>query len=115
MVNPQPDYAGAMAHALERLRVELSPDLLYHNVWHTEYDVIPSAVHLARLTDHVEEDDVRLLEVAAAYHDLGFVEQAQDHEMVAARVAAQTLPAFGFSSRQICDPGVCPAHKPPCC
>jgi len=101
MVILQSDYAGAVAYALERLRTELSPDLLYHNLWHTEHDVIPSALRLARLTDHVEEEDVRLLEVAAAYHDLGFVEQAQDHEMIGARLAAQTLPAFGFSSRQV--------------
>lgn len=101
MVNPQPDYAEAIAYALERLRAELSPDLLYHTVWHTEHDVMPSALRLARLTDHVGEEDRCLLEVAAAYHDLGFVEQAKDHEMIAARLVAQTLPALAFSSRQI--------------
>ncbi len=101
MVISQPDYAGAITHALERLRTELPADLLYHSVWHTEHDVMPSALRLARLTDHVGEADLHLLEVAAAYHDLGFVEQAQNHEMISARIAAQTLPALAFNSRQI--------------
>ncbi len=101
MVIPQPDYAGALTRALERLRTELSPDLLYHSLWHTQSDVMPAALHLAQLQDSLEEEDIRLLEAAAAYHDLGFVEQAENHELIGARIVAQTLPDFGFGSRQI--------------
>ena len=101
MLDPQPDYAGAITYAVGRLRAELSPDLVYHSAWHTEHDVMPSALRLAQLTDHVGEEEVRLLEVAAAFHDLGFVEQAQDHELIGVRIVAQTLPDLAFSSRQI--------------
>ncbi len=97
----QPNFAEAVAYALERLRVELPPDFLYHNVWHTEHDVMPAALRLAQLTGQIQEENLRLLEVAAAFHDLGFIEQAQNHELIGARLLAQTLPAFGFSSRQI--------------
>lgn len=96
-----PDYAGAIANALARLRAELSPLLLYHNVWHTEHDVMPAVLRLARLTDQVGDEEARLLEVAAAYHDIGLIEQVQDHELIGARVVAQVLPGFGFAPRQI--------------
>ena len=96
----QPNYAGAIAHALARLRAELSPGLTYHNLWHTQEDVIPGAVRLARLSE-IADDDVHLLEVAAAYHDIGFVHGRLEHERTGADIAAQTLPAYGFSPRQI--------------
>lgn len=119
MITPQPDYAGAIAHALARLRTELPPIIVYHNVWHTEQDIMPAALRLARLTDQIPptdgdclvppkdgdclvgDEDGRLLEVAAAYHDIGFIEQARDHELIGARIVAQTLPGFGFAPRQI--------------
>ncbi len=101
MLSPEPDYAKAIAHALERLRAQLPAYALYHNLWHTEQDVMPAVLRLARLADRLEEDEIRLLEVAAAYHDIGFIEQAENHELISMRMAAQTLPEFGFNSRQI--------------
>lgn len=101
MIIHPPDYAGAIAHAMERLRAELPPIIVYHNVWHTEQDIMPAALQLARLTDQIGDQDRRLLEVAAAYHDIGFIEQVRDHELIGARIVAQTLPGFGFASRQI--------------
>jgi predicted metal-dependent HD superfamily phosphohydrolase len=101
MDRAQADYAGAITHALDRLRAELPLDLLYHSLWHTQDDVLPATLHLARLSDVQREEDLQLLEVAAAYHDLGFIEQAENHELISARIVAQTLPAFGFVSRQI--------------
>lgn len=92
--------AGAIAHALARLRAELSPELTYHNVAHTQDDVIPGAARLARLSD-MAEGDVCLLEVAAAYHDIGFIHVRVEHEPVSVRIAAETLPAYGFSPQQI--------------
>jgi uncharacterized protein len=42
-----------------------------------------------------------LLETAAFFHDLGFIEQAQDHEAASIRMARQALPEMGFSAQQI--------------
>jgi predicted metal-dependent HD superfamily phosphohydrolase len=39
--------------------------------------------------------------VAAAFHDVGFIYRLEGHEIAGARVAAQTLPDYGFSSGQI--------------
>lgn len=95
-----PNNAAAIAHALARLQAELSPKLTYHNVWHTQEDVIPAVLRLARLCA-VTEEDVSLLEVAAAYHDIGFVYVMVEHERAGARIVAETLPAYGFSPQHI--------------
>ena len=42
-----------------------------------------------------------LLRTAAYFHDLGFVEQREQHEAIGARVAAETLPRFGYRPDQI--------------
>ncbi len=94
------DYEGAKALALERLERELSPELTYHNLFHTRDDVVPAVQRLAAMS-RVSEEESKLLEVAAAYHDLGFVVQRQEHERLGAELAAEMLPAFGFSLAQV--------------
>lgn len=96
----EPDYAQAIAHALYLLQAELSPKLTYHNLWHTEGDVMPGAVRFARMSG-IEDGEVQLLEVAAAYHDIGFLFTIEEHEMVGASLAAQVLPDYGFTWPQI--------------
>ncbi len=97
---PEPDYDAAVDYALTRLRNELSPELTYHNLWHTQCGVIPAVRRLARACD-VSEKEEQLLVVAAAYHDIGFVEQYEDHEEVGARLAARVLPRFGFEQEDV--------------
>lgn len=95
-----PDYAGAVIYALDRLRTELPPELLYHNALHTEADVLPAAVRLARLSN-VSGPDLRLLEVAAAFHDLGQIRTVLGHEQVGADIMSEVLPRFGFGPAEI--------------
>lgn len=99
-MSPLPDYKGAVAYSLERLRQELSPELTYHNLWHTEQDVIPGCIRIAQHSG-VDERDMCLLETAAAYHDIGFTENMITHELAGVRIAAQELPRFGFSAHDI--------------
>lgn len=96
----EPDYAGAVGHALDLLRQGLAAELVYHDLYHTEQDVLPAARRLAALSG-VSEQDVHLLEVAAAYHDIGFTLQPQEHEARGAGIAADALPSYGFSPVQI--------------
>jgi uncharacterized protein len=96
----EPEFERATRHALGRLEAELPPELYYHNVHHTRDGVMPAALRYARLSG-VNHHDVRLLEVAAAFHDVGFIYRVEGHELAGARVAAQTLPEFGFDSCQI--------------
>ena len=95
-----PDFDGAVAYAIGRLRSELSPQFTYHNLWHTRYEVMPVALKLARMS-YANEADIQLLEVATAFHDIGFTEVDKNHELTGSRIVAQVLPDFGFSSTQI--------------
>lgn len=95
-----PDYSQAIAYSLNRLEKELSPKLAYHNLWHTVEDVIPACARIARHIG-ISEEEMRLLEIAAAFHDIGYTESFTTHEIVGVRIAVQVLPDYGFSSREI--------------
>jgi uncharacterized protein len=96
----RPDYAGAQHYALTRLERELADNLLYHSLAHTRDDIIPAVKRLAKL-EGITGDDFQLLLTAASFHDLGFILQQKDHEMVGAQFARDELPRFGFSPAQI--------------
>ncbi len=95
-----PDYTGAIHYALNRLSSELSPLLTYHNLWHTEQVVMPAVRRLAQLI-LLNEDVTRLIETAAAFHDIGFVVTYQGHELAGIEIATQALPGFGFSALEV--------------
>ena len=96
----QPEFERACRHALERLERELAPDLFYHSVRHTRDEVLPAVERLAAL-EGIGEEAYLLLRTAAAYHDIGFIEQYVGHESVSIRIASEALPRFGFSPAQI--------------
>lgn len=96
----QPDFDRAKDYALARLAQELDPRLSYHSLAHTHDDVWPAAARLATLAG-VGREEKLLLETAALYHDIGFVESRFEHESISARIAAAVLPRFGFGQRQI--------------
>jgi CheY-like chemotaxis protein/class 3 adenylate cyclase/predicted metal-dependent HD superfamily phosphohydrolase len=94
-----PDVEGAVRYALVRLEKELSPELTYHCLTHTCGDVLPATRRIAA-SMRVDPSSAGLLEVAAAFHDIGFVHGTEEHERAGAEIAAQVLPSFGFSSKQ---------------
>lgn len=97
---PQPNYDAAIAHALDRLRRQLPPELTYHDLWHTQHDVLLAVARMGAIND-LPACDIRLLEVAAAYHDIGFLETYEDHERAGVHIARAALPAYGFQEQQI--------------
>ncbi len=96
----QPDWESACRYVFKRLEEELPPNLSYHGIHHTRDDVLPAAGRLAVLAGLPEEDSL-MLRTAALYHDIGFVERYQHNEIVAARIAAESLPQFGYNPSQI--------------
>lgn len=96
----RPDFDAAIENALARLAGGLSPRLYYHSLSHTRDDVLPAVAHLAAL-EGIAGEPLGLLHVAAAYHDIGFVERYADHEAASIRIARTTLPGFGFTAEQI--------------
>jgi uncharacterized protein len=95
-----PDFEQAKAYAFYRLETELPAEICFHDLRHTRDDVLPAAERLARLCD-VEARELELITVAAAFHDTGFIHTNEAHEIASARITAQALPSFGFSSEQI--------------
>jgi uncharacterized protein len=96
----KPDIEQACAYALGRLAHELSPKLHFHSLTHTRDDVVPAALRLAAQLD-LGCEDTQLLRTAACYHDIGFIERRDGHEDVSARIAAATLPNFGYGTDQV--------------
>ena len=93
-------HQQAIEYAFRQLKTKLSPNLAYHSLWHTEEDVLPSCRRMAD-TMGIEGQSRALLEVAAAFHDIGFIVGHREHEKTGVGIAAQILPTFGFSDHDI--------------
>ena len=96
----EPRWEQVKAYVLKRLNIELPDDLRYHAIQHTFEDVLPAAERLAALAGLSEEDSL-LLRVAAAYHDMGYIETYDKNEVIGARYARETLPQFGFTPQEV--------------
>lgn len=99
-MSSSPDYLLALEYAYERLQKELSSVLTYHSYWHSRHEVMQAVAYLARQYD-LSEQDRRLLEVGAAFHDIGFVISSVEHEVRGVRIARSVLPKFGFGQEQV--------------
>lgn len=95
-----PDVEGVRKYVLARLASDLPPEVRYHTLEHTETIVVPAALRLAAQMC-VQGIPRILLQTGSYFHDVGFVEQPVGHEEAGARIAAQILPAYGYSEEQI--------------
>jgi uncharacterized protein len=93
-------FQQAVEYAAERLGSELAPHLSYHSLLHTRDEVVAGAERLARM-EGLKGRTLELLLTAAWFHDLGYIEQAQYHELISARIARQVLPRFGYTAQQV--------------
>lgn len=97
---PNRQDEAAIQFALNQLERYLSPDLTYHDYWHTAQGVMAAVVTLAAL-ENVSDYEKKLLRVAAAYHDIGFLDTYRDHEGAGIVRMREALPQFGFSQSEI--------------
>lgn len=95
-----PDFAGACQYALQRLAAELPYAAHYHSLGHTRDDVLPAATLFAQ-HEQVTGDALLCLLTAVHFHDLGHIQQANGHEAISARIAAEQLPGYGYTHTQI--------------
>lgn len=95
-----PDYDRAIEYALGRLRNELPATLSYHCAEHTEHDVLPAARRLAERAG-VDLEDQRLLEIGAAFHDLGHIYNSARHEAIGVDLINEVLPQYGFAPEAV--------------
>jgi uncharacterized protein len=95
-----PDYDAARQYVFERLERESDSRLSYHTLAHTRDDVLPAAERLAT-SEGIGVDDLLLLRTAVLYHDIGYTVGRVEHELIAVRIAALTLPTFGYQPAHI--------------
>ena len=93
-----PDFEAAEKHIEELLRDKM-PHLQYHNIDHI-YDVLNASLLIAE-KEGISEEEVKLLRLAALYHDAGFIYSPKNHEERGADMAREILPNFGFGDAQI--------------
>lgn len=94
------DYKGASKYMLEKLEKSLPAYCYYHNLDHT-LRVLDAVEILAAGESVTDPEILELLRIAAVYHDCGFLRQYQANESVAAEMASEALPGFGYSPTQI--------------
>jgi predicted metal-dependent HD superfamily phosphohydrolase len=80
-------------YILKTLADSLPRNLTYHGVAHT-YEVLRDATLLG-IEDNLPARELHLLQVAAAFHDAGFLEGRIEHEERGARLAEDAMRADG--------------------
>jgi len=84
---------------LKMLRRDLAPDLYYHTIEHT-LDVYDRVVYIAE-NENIDEFDLKLLLIAALYHDCGYLTERDHHEVRSCAIVKDVLPRYGYSEKDI--------------
>jgi uncharacterized protein len=84
---------------ISKLERELPASLFYHQVNHT-LDVFKMAIYYAE-KENVTDNDLKLLLIAALYHDSGYLFERQSHEERSCDLVHAVLPGFGYSAHDI--------------
>ncbi|NQV02808.1 MAG: HD domain-containing protein [Bacteroidia bacterium] len=93
------DFPAARDYILYQLEHELDQRLIYHSYTHT-VDVYSAVTELSILEGLTEEDQ-RLVETAALYHDSGMLTGYDNHEESSALLASKILKQLDYSADQI--------------
>ena len=84
---------------IQKLEEELSKELTYHKADHTK-EVVAATKRLA-IAEKIEGDDYTYLLTAALFHDAGFLEGYDNHEMLSCQMTRTTLPEYEDSTEDI--------------
>lgn len=86
-------------YVYELLKTRLPPYLKYHVAEHV-FDVSYAAT-LFGIMSGLTPDEIDLLRIAALLHDIGYIESAENHEIIGTKIAQPILQKFGFSQNEI--------------
>lgn len=84
---------------LDKLKNELPEHLHYHSAHHT-LDVYDCVLDIAK-KEGVNDADLKLLLIAAIYHDAGYLIENKKHEKHSCELARKYLPQFKYSAKDI--------------
>ena len=79
--------------------VNLSPDLKYHNMAHT-FGVRDACVSIGNEMK-IKEEDLEILQLAALFHDTGFLDTYQGHERISKKYAEAFLKENNYPSDKL--------------
>ncbi|WP_299225747.1 Pycsar system effector family protein [uncultured Psychroserpens sp.] len=80
---------NAEKFVFDLLKNELDQTFLYHNYKHTER-VLKSTREIIENTD-ISKENAEILELAAIFHDTGYIDGAEDHEEKSCKIAKEFL------------------------
>ncbi len=80
------------------LRDHLSPQYLYHNFYHTS-EIVKSCNELGKLAG-LSTEELEILELAAWFHDTGFIKGYKEHEIESMRIAEDFLNKEGYDKEK---------------
>ncbi len=89
----------AIDFIVKKLRKELPDDLTYHSVDHT-VGVIDNAITIGK-AEGLNESEMDLLLIAAAFHDSGFLIEYDNHEENGCKLLEQYAPEFGMDDEEV--------------
>lgn len=84
----------AEAHVFSVFKDKLSPDYIYHNFNHT-MRVVHAAATIAQ-AEGVTDEEMEVLALAAWFHDIGYIDGGDNHEVRGAAMAAVFLRGEGY-------------------
>ncbi len=92
-------YNAIHKNVIETLTNQLPDHLTYHSVLHTEY-VLEKVIYIGK-KEAVSKADLRLLKIAALYHDIAFIKTHIDHEDNSCEMARKDLSINQISEKNI--------------
>jgi len=91
--------ASMRAFVVDLLKRNIPSFYYYHNYQHTLY-VADKAIEIGK-EEGCTEREIMLVNAAALWHDAGYITTYAGHETESARLAAEYLPAYGYSAEEI--------------
>lgn len=72
---------------------------VYHSVDHTK-DVVQASIEIG-IKENLTPDDLEIVQIAAWFHDVGYIEKTEDHEEISAMYASNFLSEENYPSDRI--------------
>jgi len=92
-------FEALQTNIMDKLAKRLPAYLSYHNASHTA-KVVAAASEIGE-AERLSEEEIILLKTAALLHDVGFMQNHENHEELSCKYAQKILPDFGFSDAQV--------------
>ena len=92
-------YSSEEKSIINQLQQSLPADLTYHGLHHILY-VFNAAIKIGK-KENINAEEMKLLRMAALYHDAGFTITYKDHEEAGCEMVKKNLPSFGYTKKEI--------------